>query len=168
MSVTHVFGYVLSSFLLVVPKLITIAEYPSSPMPPHAIVLQQLTSLVFQISPPLETKRRIKESVQLYFIKKDYQHRQTYLVATKENIVSSKKLCEAHIKIFECLIDNVFVMLDERVLQQTVDTPKGTSCAPLHIYFFFIYLHEVTSHRNENSQPGPLISRFCIQIIAFH
>jgi hypothetical protein len=39
------------------------------------------------------------------------------VVATRENIVSSKKLCEAHIKIFECLIDNVFVMLDERVLQ---------------------------------------------------
>jgi hypothetical protein len=33
--------------LLVVPKLITIAEYPSSPMPPHTIVLKQLTSLVF-------------------------------------------------------------------------------------------------------------------------
>jgi hypothetical protein len=40
-----------------------------------------------------------------------------YLVGTKENIVSSKELCEAHIKIFECLIDNVFGKLDERVLQ---------------------------------------------------
>ena len=46
------------------------------------------------------------------------------------------------IKVFECLIDNVFAMLDERVLQQTVDTPKGTNCAPLHIDFF-VYLHEV-------------------------
>ena len=134
----------MSSFLLVVPKLNNIAEYPSSHMPPHAITLKQLTSLVFQKSPPLETNRQIKESVQLYFIKKNDQHIQTYLVATRENIVSSKTLCEAHIKIFECLIDNVFVMLDERVLHQTVDTAKGTSCAPLNIYFL-IYLHEITS-----------------------
>ena len=89
-----------------------------------------------------ETKRRIKKSVQLYFIFKNDQHRQTYRVATRENIVSSKKLCEAHITILECLIDNVFVMLDERVFQQTVDTLKGTNCAPLNIDFF-IYLHEV-------------------------
>ena len=54
----------------------------------------------------------------------------------------AKKLCEAHIKIFECLIDNVFVLLDERVFQYTVDTPKGTNCAPLYTDFF-IYLHEV-------------------------
>ena len=46
-SVTHVFGYVLSSFLPMVPQLINIAEYPSTPMSPHAIALKQLTSVVF-------------------------------------------------------------------------------------------------------------------------
>ena len=141
-------------------------------MPSHAIALKQLTSLVFQKPPPLETNRRIKESVQLYFIKKNDQHRQTYLVATRENSVSSKNLCEAHIKIFECLIDNVFVMLDERVFQQTVDNHKGTNCAPIYTGFFN-YLHEWTSMQeilkgNENSWSGPLISRFSKQIISFH
>ena len=74
-------------------------------------------------------------------VEKNDQHRQIYLVATRENIVSGKMLCEAHIKIFECLIDNVFAMLDEHVFQQTVDTPQGTNFAPLNTDFF-IYLHE--------------------------
>jgi hypothetical protein len=33
-------------------------------------------------------------------------------------------------------------MLDERVFQYTVDTPKGVICAPRYTDFF-IYLHEV-------------------------
>jgi hypothetical protein len=45
-----------------------------------------------------------------------YMKRRT-VGATREKIVSSKKVCVAHIKIFECLIDNIFVMLDERVFQ---------------------------------------------------
>ena len=52
----------------------------------------------------------------------------------------------SHITIFECLIDTVFV--DERVFQSTVDTPKGTNCAPLHIDFF-VYLHEITSQQKQ-------------------
>ena len=74
------------------------------------------------------------------------------------------------ITIFECLIDNVFVMLDERVLQQTVDTSKGTNCVPLHIDFF-IYLHEDdidAGTSQENSWSCPLISQFSKQIISFH
>ena len=55
------------------------------------------------------------------------------------------KLCEAHVKIFECLIDNVFAMIDGRVFQWTVDTPTGTNCVPLY-KDFFIYLHEVDIH----------------------
>ena len=44
---THLHGYVLSSFPLVVKKLTTIPEYSSSPRYPHAIALKQLTSILF-------------------------------------------------------------------------------------------------------------------------
>jgi hypothetical protein len=40
--VTHLHGYVLSSFPLVVKKLTTIPEYPSSVRSPHAMALKQL------------------------------------------------------------------------------------------------------------------------------
>ena len=59
----------MSSFPLVKKKPINISEYPSSPRSPHAAALNQLASLVFKTLSPLEIKRRIKESVQLYFIK---------------------------------------------------------------------------------------------------
>jgi hypothetical protein len=45
----------------------------------------------------------------LYLKKMNDQHKWKYLVATREKIVSSKKVCVAHIKIFERLIDNIFV-----------------------------------------------------------
>jgi hypothetical protein len=66
--VTYVHGYVMSFFPLVLNKPITISEYPSSLRSPHAAALKQLTSLVIKTLSPLEIKRRIKESVQLYFI----------------------------------------------------------------------------------------------------
>ena len=65
----------MSSFPLVVKKPITISEYPHSPRSPHAAALKQLTSLVFKTLSSLEIKRRIKESVQLYFIKNNDQRR---------------------------------------------------------------------------------------------
>ena len=67
--VTHVREYVMSSFPLVVKKPINISDYPSAPRSPHAATLKQLISLVCKTLSPLEIKRRIKESVQLYFIK---------------------------------------------------------------------------------------------------
>jgi hypothetical protein len=39
-------------------------------------------------------------------------------------------------------MDNVFVILGERLFQYTVDTPKGTNWAPFYTDFF-IYMHEV-------------------------
>jgi hypothetical protein len=59
----------MSSFLLVVKKSITISEHPSTPRFLHAAALKQLNSLVFKTLSSLEIKRRIKESVQFYFLK---------------------------------------------------------------------------------------------------
>ena len=43
---------------------------------------------------------------------------------------------------FEFLIDNIFVMFDERVFQQTDGIPMGTKYAPLCVDLFF-YSYEV-------------------------
>ena len=74
------------------------------------------------------------------------------------------KLCEDHVNKFECMIDNIFVILDECVLQQRVDTCTGTKCAPFYTDFF-IYLHEVairavTSQVKRKQQVRSFI--FCI------
>ena len=65
----------MSFFPLVVNTSITISEYPSSLRFSHAAVLKQLTSLVIKTLSPLEIKRRIKEPVQLYFIKNNEQRK---------------------------------------------------------------------------------------------
>ena len=44
----------------------------------------------------------------------------------------------------EFLIDNIFDMLGERVLQQTVGIHMGTHCAPL-LADLFLYWHEADS-----------------------
>ena len=43
----------------------------------------------------------------------------------------------------EVLIDNIFVMFDGRVFQQTVGIPMGTNCAPL-LADLFLYSYEAT------------------------
>jgi hypothetical protein len=45
------------------------------------------------------------------------------------------------IKMLEFLIDNIFVMLDGRVFQQTVSIPMGINCASL-LFDLFLYSHE--------------------------
>lgn len=67
-----------------------------------------------------------------------------------ETTASSKKLREAHIEMFECLIDKIVVTFNGRVFQQTVSTPTGTTCAPppidLLVYFYEVDIHTGPSH----------------------
>jgi hypothetical protein len=92
----------LSSFPLVAKKLLTISEYPSSPRSPHAAALKQLTSLVFKTLSPLEIKRRIKELVQLYFIKNNDQRKEKYLVAGRKNTVLSTQFRQSTCNLDYC------------------------------------------------------------------
>jgi ACR3 family arsenite efflux pump ArsB len=66
-----------------------------------------------------------------YFVKKNKKHSD-----------STKKFCETDIiNMLEFLIDNIFVMFDELVFQQTVGIPMGTNWAPLLVYLF-LYSYE--------------------------
>ena len=50
----------------------------------------------------------------------------------KDHSDSNKKFSETDIiKMFDFLIDNIFVTFGGRVFQQTVGIPMGTNCAPL-------------------------------------
>jgi hypothetical protein len=55
---------------------------------------------------------------------------------------STKKFSETDIvNMFDFLIDNIFLIFDGRVLQQTVCLPMGTNCAPL-LADLFLYSYE--------------------------
>ena len=59
-----------------------------------------------------------------YFVKKNHSD-------------STKKFSETDINnMLKILINNIFVILGERVFQQTVGIPMGTNCAPLLAYLF--------------------------------
>ena len=60
----------------------------------------------------------------------------------KHHSDSPKKFSESDIfNMLEFLIDNIFVMLGERVFQQTVGIPMDRNCAPL-LADLFLYSYE--------------------------
>ena len=92
-------------------------------------------------------KDKLRELVQLCFIKKDGPRRYKYLVLgrdrsyfVKHHSYSTKK---SSLKLISStfLIDNIFAMFGGRVFQQTVGIPMGTNCAPL-LADLFLYSYE--------------------------
>jgi hypothetical protein len=108
-------------------------------------------STLYTTIPHSKLKDRLRELVQLCFIKNNGQHGYKYFVLgrdisffveKKPNSDSTKKFPETDIiKMLEFLIDNTFVMFGERVFQQTVGIPMGTNCSPL-LAVLFLYLYE--------------------------
>ena len=94
-------------------------------------------STLYTAIPHSKLKVKLRELVQLCFIKKNGQRRYKYLVRdisyfVKHHSDSTKKFSEIDIfNMLEFLIDNIFVMFGGRVLQQTVGIPMGTNCAVL-------------------------------------
>jgi hypothetical protein len=99
--------------------------------------------------PHSKLKDKLREFVQLYFIKKNGQRRYKYLVLgrdrsyfVKKNTDSTKKFSETDIiNMLEFLIDSIFVIFGGRVFQQTVDIPMGTNCSAL-LADLFLYSYE--------------------------
>ena len=106
-------------------------------------------STVYTTIPHSKLKNKLRELVQLCFIKKNGQRRYKYLVIgrdrsyfVKHHSDSTKKFSETDIfNMLEFLIDNIFVMFGGRVFQQTVGIPMGTNCAPL-LADLFLYSYE--------------------------
>ena len=68
--------------------------------------------------------------------------------------IPQKKFSEAVINILEFLIDNLFVIFDGRVLQQTVGISMGANCAPL-LACLFLYSYKagfIQGFLNENER----------------
>ena len=109
-------------------------------------------STVYTTIPHSKLKNKLRELVQLCFIKKNGQRRYKYLVIgrdrsyfVKHHSDSTKKFSETDIfNMLEFLIDNIFVMFGGRVFQQTVGIPMGTNCAPL-LADLFLYSYEADS-----------------------
>ena len=103
-----------------------------STLPPLS-TKQTLISHLYTTIPHFKLKGKLRELVQLCFIK-------NYFV--KHHSDSTKKFSETDIfNMLEFLIDNIFVMLGGRVFQQTVSIPMDTNCAPL-LADLFLYSYE--------------------------
>ena len=94
-------------------------------------------------------KDKLRELVQLCFIKRNGQRKYQYLVIgrhisylVKHHSDSTKKFSETDIfNMLEFFIDKIFAMFGERVFQPTVDIPMGTNCIPL-LADLFLYSYE--------------------------
>jgi hypothetical protein len=88
-------------------------------------------STLYTTIPLSKLKDRLRELVQLCFIKKNGQRRYKYLVLgrdrsyfVKKHSDSTKKFSETDIiNMLEFLIDNIFAMFGGRIFQQTVGIP---------------------------------------------
>ena len=107
-------------------------------------------STLYTTIPHFKLKNKLRELVQLYFIKKNGQRRYKYLVlgrdrscfGKKTHSDSAKKFSETDIiNVLEFFIDNIFAMFGGRIFQQQVGIPMGTNCAPL-LADLFLYLYE--------------------------
>ena len=129
--------------------------------------------------PHSKLKDRLRELVQLCFIKRNGQQRRyTYLVLgrdisyfVKKN--TTKKFSETDIiNMLQFLIDNIFVIFDRLVFQQTVGIPMGTNCAPL-LADLFLYSYEVNFiqgllKKKEKKLPRSFNFTFAIYMMSFH
>ena len=106
-------------------------------------------STLYTTIPLSKLKNKIRDLVQLCFIKMNGQRGYKHFVLgrdrsyfVKNHSDSTKKLSETDIiNMLECLIDNIFVIFGGRVFQQTVGIHMGTNCAPL-LADLFLYSYE--------------------------
>ena len=106
-------------------------------------------STLYTTIPHSKLKDKLRELLQLCFIKKNGQRRYKYLVLgrdrsyfVKHHSDSTKKFSETDIfNMLEFLIDNIFAMFGGRVFQQTVGIPMDTNCAHL-LADVFLYSYE--------------------------
>jgi hypothetical protein len=104
-------------------------------------------SILYTTIPQSKLRDKLRELVELSFIKKNGQRRYTYLLlgrnrsyCVKYHSDFTKKISETDIfNLFEILIDNLFAMFGGRVFQQRVDIPMGTNCALLADLFLYSY-----------------------------
>ena len=96
-------------------------------------------SNLYTTIPHSKLKDKLRELVQLCFIKKNGQRRYKYLVLGRDRSYSvtnhsdsTKKFSDTDIiSMLEFLIDNIFVIFGGRVFQQRVGISMGTDYAPL-------------------------------------
>ena len=106
-------------------------------------------STLYTTIPHSKRKVKLRELVQLCFIKKNVQRRYKYLVLgrdrsyfVKNHSDSTKKFSETDIiNMLEFLIDNIYFIFGGCVFQQIVAIPMGTNCALL-LADLFPYLYE--------------------------
>ena len=129
-------------------------------------------STLYTTIPHSKLKDRLRELLQLCFIKKNGQRRYKYLVLgrdisyfVKHHSDSTKKFSETGIfNMLQVLIDNIFVMFSTDLWVQTV-LLFSPSCS-------FIRMRQTSyrgfSRNTKRIQPDPLISRSAIQMMSFH
>ena len=95
-------------------------------------------STLYTTIPHSKLRNKLRELVQLCFIKKNGQRIYTHTFASKGQILfyknnhsdSTKMFSETDIiNMLEFLIDSIFVIFGGRIFQQTIGIPMGTNCS---------------------------------------
>jgi hypothetical protein len=106
-------------------------------------------STLYTTIPHSKLQDRLKELVQQFFMKKNCQCRNKYLVLGRDRSYfvsnhsdSTKKLSETDIiNMLEFLIDNIIVIFGGRVFQQTVEI-KGFDCKSCNLLCFYLFVDD--------------------------
>jgi hypothetical protein len=98
-------------------------------------------STLYTTIPHSKLKDKLREFVQLCFIKRNGQRRYKFLVLRMDRSYFVKKHSDSTKKFSETDIINISVIFGERVFQLTVGIPMSTNCAPL-LANLFLYSYE--------------------------
>ncbi|MCU7801424.1 MAG: hypothetical protein KZQ70_15165, partial [gamma proteobacterium symbiont of Lucinoma myriamae] len=106
-------------------------------------------STLYTTIPHNKLKSRLKDLITHCFFHKNGTRRYKYVVLgpLKTYFVKDHSDCKVKysetdiVRMLEFLIDNIFVMFDGQIFQQTIGIPMGTNCAPL-LADLFLYSYE--------------------------
>ena len=151
-------------------------EHFKSPTFNHITTIKSFDfSTLYGTIPHTKLKYSLSSIIRKVFMLKNGNRRYKYLVSGLEETYFVKEFSDSKykyseddiIKMFEFLVNNIFVVFARKVFHQTVDIPMGTNCAPLLAdIFLYSYKADFISLCSQRASRFNLTSKYIDDVLS--